>query len=63
MKEQSGNAIENKGALWKKWWQSGNVVENKYSYTQKAGMLLNIRHLAKQCRSGAGHGAALKLRP
>jgi hypothetical protein len=47
MKEQSGNVIENKGALWKKWGRSGNVVENTYSYTPKAGMLLNIKHLAQ----------------
>jgi hypothetical protein len=47
MKEQSGNVFENKGALWKKWWQGGNVVENTYSYTLKAGMLLNINDLAQ----------------
>jgi len=45
LKDQRGNVYENKGPLWKKWRQSGNVVENTDSYTLKAGMLLNIKHL------------------
>jgi hypothetical protein len=29
LKEQSGNAYENKGPLWKTWERSWNVIENK----------------------------------
>jgi phosphoribosyl-AMP cyclohydrolase len=29
IKEQSGNVVENKGALWKTGERSGNIVENK----------------------------------
>ena len=49
--------------LWKKWGRSRNVVENTYSYTFKAGMLLNINGLAKESRSGAHYRDAQRLRP
>jgi hypothetical protein len=37
------NVYENKGALWKTRGRSRNVIENKYSYANKAGMLLKIQ--------------------
>jgi len=29
LEDRSGDVIENKGPLWKKWGRSGNVFENK----------------------------------
>ena len=45
LREQCGNAYENKGPLWKGWAGSGNVYENKGSYVFEAGMYMKTRQL------------------
>jgi len=56
--ELCANVYENKGSLLKTRGRTGNVVENKYSYADKAGMLLKIKLVSRVAQT-----RSLGLRP